>query len=592
MNIALFAVLVAIVACNCGVHAQDDLTSRVAWNAFETVLDTAVPLLIHQRPNDENGTLSQNEKLALSDNSNDVIAQATAQQILSRSGYNYVNHYVVADDGYITQLVRIINPLADPRKLKQPPVMLMHGGIIDMTAYLWASAIQHFPEPWPSTSFDGSKRSSNRSLAMMLANRGFDVWLVGTRGSDEQNKGHIKIPRQNARQGKRATGLKIDDAKPEYVQILEDLLGPLLEPQNSDKKNDIDYYNYTMNEIIDYEIPRQIDKVLEVTGAKQVSLLALSISTPLVFPLLASNTTYASKVLNHISMMPIINSRGGNLATQFVFRSLCLDLPPKLGTLLFTDLLTSRPLRKFLVNAFRDTQKRYALYKILVSILTGASAKYNTWLEMPIVGHIFMPIGFKHVQHFCQVLKAERYQKFDYGKEGNIRAYGQAEPPVYDISDLHIENFMIAQGTNDNLAPQASVQQIVDQVKRPKLRKRVIVPRYSHLDMLAAFDNDLRVNKPIAQFLEKFQSSAQHLRSNPRLLPMNSNASDVSNEVDFAQFKSKARKSVAEETYLESYVPSGHDGLSGAAILDGIHKRSVEYKRKMQHLYDKGIYYE
>lgn len=36
---------------------------------------------------------------------------------------------MVSDDGYITQLIRILNPLVDLRK--QPPVMMFHGGLID-----------------------------------------------------------------------------------------------------------------------------------------------------------------------------------------------------------------------------------------------------------------------------------------------------------------------------------------------------------------------------------------------------------------------------------------------------------------------------
>lgn len=87
---------------------------------------------------------------------------------------------------------------------------------------------------------------------------------------------------------------------------------------------------------------------------------------------------------------------------------------------------------------------------------------------------------------------------------------------MFDISNLHVDNWLVIQAINDNLAPLASVQQVIDQVQHPKPYRRVVVPGYNHIDLVASNDCDIRVNFPILNFLEAKQLPRRKISSKTR----------------------------------------------------------------------------
>lgn len=427
---------------------------------------------------------------AMIDESNEEISSSTSQKIIRRSGFYYEDYYSVSDDGYATELIRIVNPLADRSKLKQPPVMLHHGGNVDPTMYIWASAIQHHPEPWPRTAKDGMMTSSNRSMAFMLSNNGYDVFLVGTRGV-YGSRGHIRFNSKVNHYN--------DNPMHSHADIVEyDLTQPTREA--------FKYWNYTFDDIIAHEAPRQIDKVLEITGAEKVTYVVLSLSTQWSLALLSTNEVYAAKIHQYICMVPIINNHGANKMIKAA-HELLRWLPDEVGHTLFQGFLLSQHMRDSILKLARDKRTRYTVIKGLMSLLLGSGAQYTTFLEGPVIGHFLQPVGFKQLKHYAQQVIRGRLQKFDYGPMTNMRLYSAPHPPMYDISKFGIKNWMLVSGETDMLATRASVKQILHQIGT-KPYKHIYIPKYNHIDFWASFTNDVLINLPILEYLNDFQLSA------------------------------------------------------------------------------------
>lgn len=98
--------------------------------------------------------------------------------IIRQAGFQSESYKSVSTDGYITELTRLINPLVDAgKRLKSPPVVLYGGPTVSSIAFLMASSNKHHPMPWPRNSSKewGYTTISNRSLAFMLSNYGYDV---------------------------------------------------------------------------------------------------------------------------------------------------------------------------------------------------------------------------------------------------------------------------------------------------------------------------------------------------------------------------------------------------------------------------------
>lgn len=498
-------------------------------NDFIDVIGKYFVKLELEKDSIESGRNVKFQAQAVSDALNDVIGSSSVQQIIARSGFKLQNHHVLSEDGYVTQLVRIINPLADRLKLKGPPVMLFHGALLDSASYLWASALQHHPEAWPQVDKTESGRipnatlhllkpdSSSRSLAFALANNGYDCWLIGQRGSNEQNTGHIRF------KSLKYFRQKVWPYNPQSqggAQISLSLSNITDQAKNGDSKRNqgasfryekdwYDYWKFSMDEIVRFEIPKQIDKVLRVTGWKQVSVVSMSTSGQAILSLLASNEQYGRKIDSHIVLAPTINNLGSNLWLKMFQLTWCRLMPDEVGTLLFTNLIQSRQLRDLIIDqAYKSLRLRYTLLRLFINAIAGQSAEFQTLLELPVLGHLLMPIGFRHLKHYCQQVVAGKLQHFDHGPSQNLLVYGTKKPPVYDIFDLKVKKWIVIMGENDNIATEDSALQLA-RFAQPKPLELIRIPGYNHLDLLAGTDCDEKVVQPIINFLDRHHQRAR-----------------------------------------------------------------------------------
>lgn len=434
--------------------------------------------------------------LKISSQTNAICSIYEQQEIITRSGYKYTLHEAIADDGYVTQVTRLINPKADPRFLRQPPILLEHGGTIDPTAYIIASSIQHHPEKWPRTVADGPITSWNRSLAFMLANNGWDVWLAETRGSNDNNKKRVRsrigeTVRAGANARKNMT----------RAESLDELA----------RANT--YWSFSQDDIIAHELKSHMDLVLEQTGSKKLHLFTFSLSTPTSLAFFSIRPDYAAKVLGYVSMAPIVSGEGVNSLIKLTLQTLCPILPDQVGTLLITDMLFTQPMRDLVVGIARSRTLRYSVVKAFITLIMGASAKYQTLLDENVLGHMLRELSFKEAKQLCQQTKANKLQKYDYGPVKNQILYKSKEPPVYDLSKLGIKDWIIISAANDALATPQVVEHLKSLV-RPKPIAHLVAPGMNHLDLIAGFDNDKWVNLPVLNYFNKMSLQWQRGASN------------------------------------------------------------------------------
>lgn len=403
------------------------------------------------------------------------------QQLLDRSHYEYEEHYVVSDDGYITLLVRVINPLVERADLRGPPVMLYHGANIDQSAYLLSSSKQHHPEFYPRYDCDGQLTSSNRSLGFMLANNGYDVWLIGTRGSNELNQGYtndLESVRGNA-------NFNLTEENFELV-----------------KKNRKKYWSYGLDEIIKYEIRAQIDEVLRLTGANEVSLLSFSLSTPTTMAFLAANPDYARRVRVYFQMAPAIAADHFTSIDKLFFERLCPHFPTR-GIGFLPSYSLSETARKLIIETSKVNKIRYSLIYKFITTLFGPSLKYHTNLERNLLAHIFQPVSFKSIKHYCQNSVNKKLTKFNFDEEKNTKVYNNVQPPVYNISRLEVQNWVVLSGTYDALADATTVQRLIEKTSTPKPVTHIVCPGFNHVDFQGAVENAKYVNLPILDILNQ-----------------------------------------------------------------------------------------
>lgn len=454
-------------------------------NLIDKLLLDVIPPLIDQPACNARSTFSHFKQEAFEDQSSINASYVTIQQMISNSGFKYKNYDVISADGYYTQLVRIINPLADRRHLKRPPVMMMHGGAADPACWMWTASNKHHPEVYPRSIHDGPITSHNRSLAFVLANNGHDVWLVGTRGADARNA--------KKRPHKLLHSIMTGKTLKKNMTLGE----TLLQVAERDK-----YWSYSMNELIDYELDGQIKKVLQVTRSGKVDLIVYSLSTMFSIAYLGQKAQLEDpKVNSYVQFAPIISEAAGSKLFKLA-TSIVRMIDDDLGTYLTSKIFLTQSNRDLLTKVSDDLSLRYTLIKFIYSLMYGSSPKFRTHLDLNIGGHSFQGTSFIETKHFCQQIEAQQYQKFDHGSIKNQLIYGSEKPPIYNISQLGISSWMIVSGENDIASTPHSVMLIKNMVKNIQ-PEHINIQDYNHLDISAAFDNDVLINLPVMQFLDR-----------------------------------------------------------------------------------------
>lgn len=461
----------------------------------ERLLLDIIPIILGQRGCNENGTLDLYKEAVLQDSSNDDIVSSTPEQIIERSGFAYERHESLSGDGYWTKLIRLRNPLVAERHLKQPPVMFLQPNYVGPSAFIWASSSQHHPED-PDDPDEQGERSWNRSLAFVLANRGYDVWLAESRGlnSRKERFNPLKsLANSLGRTSQSIASLLFGSNK--NMTLGETLVQLTRAPY---------YWTYSFDEIIHQELRKQIEKVLEVSEAANITLVSYSFASMVALPFIASQPRFARERLHNLVLMaPILSNRGANTLSNYLYEHPCLSLPDDIIAFFGTGDIFTRPLRHLFIHLGKSSSKnRYKVLKFLLYLFQGPSAQYRTFLEPAVFGHLFEPTSLLQLKHFCQQVLARRYQRYHFGHTRNLLVYGQHEPPVYNTSQLQLADWMLIGGQNDNLGTSDSFELLLEQTN-PKPSLHIQLPGYAHLDLVAAVDNDIQVNLPILGYLER-----------------------------------------------------------------------------------------
>ncbi|KAJ9135475.1 hypothetical protein P3X46_032656 [Hevea brasiliensis] len=336
-------------------------------------------------------------------------------------GYKCHEINVKTQDGYILGVTRIPNGRsASGDNVTRTPVLLQHGVLVDGMSWLMNKPEQNLP--------------------MILADKGFDVWIANTRGT---------------RYSRRHT----------YLQ-----------PSQSE------FWNWSWDELAAYDLPALFDYVHNQTGQKLHyvghslgTLIALaSFSERLLVDKLKS-----AALLSPIAYLSHMKTALGVVAAK----AFVGEVGKMFGLKEFNP--KGEEATRFL--RYVCAHPEVDCYDLLTAI-TGKNCCLNTSTVNLFLKNEPQSTATKNMVHLAQTARDGVVAKYNYGNPSdNLIHYGTVKPPIYKLSDIPPKlPLFISYGGQDALSDVRDVEQLLDDLKLHDVLKFTVqfVKDYAHADFI------------------------------------------------------------------------------------------------------------
>ncbi|XP_057465146.1 triacylglycerol lipase 2-like [Actinidia eriantha] len=352
-------------------------------------------------------------------------------------GYQCQEFDVTTDDGYILSVQRIPQGRAGGGGNNKQPVLLQHGVLVDGMTWLL--------------------NSPDESLAFILADSGFDVWISNIRGTRFSRR-HVT-----------------------------------LDPRDSE------FWNWTWDDLVTHDLSSVIDFVFKQTGQK-MDYVGHSMGTLIALASFSEgrqiDKVKSAALLSPIAYLSHMTTALGDVAAKaFV---------GEITTLI--GLAEFNPNEVHVANFLKAlcAQSGVDCYDLLTA-LTGRNCCLNVSTVELFLKNEPQSTSTKNMVHLAQTVRDGIVSKYDYGNPHfNMEHYGKARPPIYNLSNIPL-NFplFLSYGGQDALSDVRDVEILLDSLKLHDPNKLSVqyIKDFAHADFIMGVTaKDLVFNQIIAFF--------------------------------------------------------------------------------------------
>lgn len=326
---------------------------------------------------------------------------------------------MITKDGYILEIHRIPNP-------GQPPILLSHGVL--------------------SSSGDFLVMGVNQSLAFLLHDQNYDVWLLNYRGNRYSRK-HVS-------------------------------LNPNVGPK---------FWQYSMHEIATQDLSATVDYIVKTTGHQRLYYTGHSMGTAIFWILLSEQPEYNDRFHFMQALAPVAFL--GNMKSN-ILRNVVRTSDGLMVLFAMNGIFEMFPHETVTRTSSFTDMCLATLSKICFPVMEDVVGHGIGALNKTVLARVFgnFPAGgsVKQFAHVAQIVKSKRFAKYDYGADDNYKLYGSAKPPSYNLKNIRVPVALHC-GSKDGIVAVKDVDLLAENLD--SVVEVHEIEGYNHLDFLYSFDS-------------------------------------------------------------------------------------------------------
>ncbi|KAM3965933.1 lipase 1 [Aphomia sociella] len=365
-------------------------------------------------------------------------AYMTVPQLITSAGYPVEKHRVKTSDGYILQMHRIPAGRRAPRRSAtnakgKKAVIIVHGLL--------------------GSSLDFVIMGPDRSLAFILADAGYDVWLANLRGNLHTT--HQTLHRNNT-----------------------------------------EFWAYSFHEHGKLDAPALIDKVLDVTGLSKILYIGYSMGTTTFFTMMSQRPEYNDKLIAFIALAPAVFMDNNRFMANIMLKT--INIPATMRARGVISATIEPSVLEFVLSSFcriKDLETDICLRMIYAVI--GEDYGQTDVDLMPIVMKRMQPASWRQLEHFGKIALTGVFTSWEDGLWGAVKPY--------NFSKINIP-VLLFYGDNDQLTEKTQIMRLAAELNKTgvleSMQSACAWP-FNHLDFVVAKDVGNLLNRPLVKHVDK-----------------------------------------------------------------------------------------
>ncbi|XP_073949065.1 lipase 3-like [Choristoneura fumiferana] len=362
-------------------------------------------------------------------------------QLISAAGYPTEKHRARTPDGYILQMHRIPTGVRTPRRSDSSKgkraVLVVHGLL--------------------GCSGDFVIMGPERSLAYILADAGYDVWLGNLRGNTYTTHQNLS-------------------------------------------RNDKEFWEYSFHEHGKYDIPSMIDKVLNVTGLPKIMYIGYSMGTTSFFTMTAQRPEYNDKIIAMVALAPAVYMDNIKPLMELLIKR--LNVPETMRTRGMISVNLAQNVMSTVIGSLCNPRSPQDLCLSIVYSIVGEDFEQNDAEMSSIVMARFQPASWRQLEHFAKIAMTGVFTSWEDGLWGQIRPY--------DLTNVRVPVTLLY-GMNDQLTEKSQIMRLAEVLNSTgvleDVRPGCSWPKFNHLDFVFAKDVGKLLNKPLTKLVNKLYNT-------------------------------------------------------------------------------------
>lgn len=357
--------------------------------------------------------------------------------------FNYPNekHTVITSDGYILEIHRIPHP-------GQPPILLSHGVL--------------------SSSADFLVMGPNQSLAFLLHDQQYDVWLFNYRGN-RYSRNHVT-----------------------------------LNPNSSGSK----FWQFSMHEIATIDLSATVDYIITSTGQPRLYYTGHSMGTMIFWILLSEQPKYNDKfhLMQALAPVAYLGHIESKIMRQIVKTMDTMEV-----------LFTMNGIQELFAHSTFERASKFTdlclaslanvCFPVMEDVVGEGLGELNKTVLSTVFGHFPAGTSLRVFEHTAQLVQSKRFAKYDWGSAAeNQKLYGYAAPPSYNLKNTRVP-VCLHYGTEDGIVALKDVDILASEMESVVERNEIY--GYNHLDFLYSFESTRGLYAPM---LRTFNAHRERVR--------------------------------------------------------------------------------